>query len=415
MADQYVKLLEAVEREERITTNGSEIVITWYVEPYTAAPVVSCALLGRVTGNTVNDTRVLPASDHDMPFFYCVEARRKSIDRRVVAFSPSIVNLAGGAFGDEMETIRLALAQPIIMDGPQAMGAASKKDIKASASYAQPDSPRGQAGAFIEAIYRPLPTVFRFSSDPTEDERIRSFDYIDPQYHPCSRTVSTGGGLRVIPQFKAAGTGIGIDAGGDGLLTDSWIEFSIRRLMCPTVPWHAIQQLQNSVNKDSQWAVTAFDVDGLPNNTFFPGVLRFNAPDIVKRTVPTCMSKDGSYILTKDGIPTTRSMTWYDISYNFSWRTTLAHRYDLAGRLSNGRVFIGWNDTWYGGGLSQIGVGAVNLSAGWYETGYFQVSSANLLVQAGAFLPRYEDTAWADVSFIGMNHPFEALFNLTTP
>lgn len=362
---QYLQLLEAVDRRSRLTSTGMEIVTTFYVEPATAAPIVVCALLGQVTGTSLaNYGRNLPAQDYQYPFCYCVEAHETPFDKRSVASSPARLPLKFGNFNvTTLSAVQAALANPISFDGPVIKG---KPATAGTTGIEQAGLAQNMCGAYIEAVYRPLSSIYSGNTPAN------AFDYIDPQFYPCSRTVpiKTLAIRGVIPlsDYYVADS---------GLLTDTWSEFTIRRVMCPSVPWSTIQQLTNRINGQKAWSPANMSIVGLPNNTFPLGTLRFDSAEPIKRIIPTCLAADGTTILTTmptgspGAIPTTRQMQWYDIIYKFSWRTTFAV-WGNKSLQSQGPMPLPWFVEWYDGSTW------ANIIPGWYEATFPFILSSQI-------------------------------------
>ena len=149
-----ITLLEWHNRRERVTTTGMEIRAEVHVEPYAARSIVISALLGGVTGNTKDDTRVLPVPDHDYPFCYCVEAAGRRWSPRRWRQGRAL-NFTRGA-SDWNET-RLLLTRA--MDGAGCCVDANVSPGDRRQRYSFP--------AIIEAVFRPLSTA------PTTGCRVR--------------------------------------------------------------------------------------------------------------------------------------------------------------------------------------------------------------------------------------------------
>ena len=168
----YVVLLEARNRQARITTQGSEIVITWYCEPATAAPIVISQLIGSVTGNNANgvttDHRYLPASDYQYPFCYCVSAREQPLDARSLTSGPNMSNRAPAL--SDIDMTGDAINAPIVFDGPLSLDSDGNYIPLPEAS-----EKRGRCGAWIEAIYRPLYSVYNFPTNGDPSNRLHQF------------------------------------------------------------------------------------------------------------------------------------------------------------------------------------------------------------------------------------------------
>lgn len=202
---------------------------------------------------------------------------------------------------------------------------------------------------------------------------------------PCSRTLDVSSSLYVL--YAQAGGSYGQACQGGPQLTETWEEFTIRRVMCPSVPWLTIRCLQNRIN-ENPWKPAKFTIDGLPNNTFPAGTLRFDTADVIPRVVANCLDANGNQLVSPDGLPITRPSRCYDIVLKFSYRTTTAYWIDKTGKLrgqtdGSGKIIgpqpITWNCEWFPG----IGYSGVLSSpiltlgnnhwwpAGWYESGFW--------------------------------------------
>ncbi len=424
-----VNLVEAVDRRVRTTTSGMEITTVFYVEPASAAPIVVCALLGRVDTTTNPPSRVLPAADFEYPFCYCVEARPAPVDRRSAASSPTML---GGNFSTQTTfgNVIAGLGKQIIFDGPYSLDGNGK--------YTATNQPE-MCGVHIEAVYRPLPTIYSEDAarfDPsTWQTPANAFDYIDPQFYPASRTFPANGypGQQNGFCMKDALLGTPVAAPNPGntslLITETWQEITIRRVMCPSVPWDTIRQLTNRINGQKAWTPANMTIPGLPNNTFPVGTLRFDSAEPIKRTLPTCFNSSQQLITNAlagggDKSPSTTFMTWWDIVYKFSWRTTydLWHPYTRTGdQVPNGPEYIPWNCDWYIGALAGSGNDSVlDILPGWFEMVFEQPTNIVISFNTRRKYLDAEDTTLPinkapDNTFTvdpgsRVNHPFDTLF-----
>jgi hypothetical protein len=410
----YINLLEVKDRRCRITTTGTEIVTTFYCEPASAAPLVISALLGRVTGNSqATYARELPAADHDFPYCYCVEAHPVTMDPRQATGTASILPKVTGLDYDD---IRAALAKPINLNGPQSLSADGKSND------ATPT--RGYCGIFIEAIYRPLLSRYKTGS-PWDATPEKAFDYVDPQFSPCSKAIPISASCYVLYDTNKWGS-YGTSIGSSPQLVETWQNFTIRRVMCPTVPWNTIRQLANRINGLADWTPMNFDIPGLPNNTFPKGTLRFDFAEPISRIVPTCLGSTSADVFSDiKGNPITKPMMWWDIVLTFSWRTTFAPWTDSTG-APNTAGQISWNCDWFDGQRMITAPILGNAPAGWYESGFWSLreemilgvkrarnhSIAKYLNAEDPLLPIFADNGhWYD----NATHPFDTLFMLGAP
>ncbi len=406
---QFLKLLEAYDRRVRMGTNGAEIETTWYCEPAAAAPLVIAQLLGGVTGNTANDRRILPAHDHAFPYCYCTDAHEAPMDPRAVANSPACT--PAPLTGNDANDINAALAKPIIFDGPLSL----KSDGSGYQQFNAPGSTdnRGRCGAYIQAFYRPIYSVYNNTT-----AAIDLFDCVDPQFTPSSRVFPGNGipGKQNSFCTKDDITQLLDEAPGGApsgiLITETWQEFTIRRVMCPSVPWVTIRSLEGRINDGWGWQPQYFTVDGLENNTFPQGTLRFDYAETTPRLVPAAAPNP------VDGVPVTAPRRCYDILYHFSWRTTFSQWCDIYFRVQP-PAYISWNCDWYQGcdvTLLQGIFGALfnePCLPGWYEMNFEQPTNQFISLNTRK---KYLN-AW-DLSTplntgrnpAGVNTPFDSLF-----
>ena len=400
-------LLEAADRRARITTTGMEITTTFYVEPATAAPEVVSRLLGSVTGNDTNGERTLPAHDHEYPFCYCVEAHESPVDRRAVASSPAMLWRTFGGGASNLGDIDTALAKPIIFNGPQSLNSNGTHETGAV--------PPNLCGAFIEAVYRPLSTIYKPATGADASKAPEQFDYLDPQFYPCSRSFPTG--KRLLADYT--GAILEQPIGESGLRTETWQEFTIRRVMCPCVPWDTIRQLTNRINGDKDWTPANMTIARLPNNTFTKGTLRFDSAEPVKRVVPSCLDSTSALIFS-DSLVSTQALQWYDILYKFSWRTTFAIWYDTRGIVQPIGEVPWWCEWWDGGKTATHAAPSSNMMPGWYEAVYPDDNSEQDIDNYHAN-HKYLHAEYTELPInknglvAGATHPFDQLFLLKAP
>ena len=185
-------------------------------------------------------------------------------------------------------------------------------------------------GAYVEAVYRPLVSVCNGLTNSPWAPPPDSFDYLDPQMYPASRTLPVDSSLYVLANYVVADTGsYGTKTGGSPQLVETWKEFTIRRVMCPTVPWATINYYTNRINGLKAWSPASMTIPGLqffdPNNgttviknTFPQGTVRFDSAEPIMRTVPSCFDANGNLITDANGLAVTRPIQWWDIVYKFS-------------------------------------------------------------------------------------------------
>jgi len=443
----YLGLFEATDRRVRVTNSGMEIVITYYVEPATAAPIIVTALLGSTDTSVTPPTRLLPDVDFEYPFCFCVEAHIAPQDKRTVTSSPSLFPIKAGTpptWGDLKAKLKV---NPIIFSGPLQI----ERDPKET-GFAK----KGQCGVFIEAVYRPLPTCYTETAHAEAwawEHPEFAFDYVDPQFYPASRQFAANGYPGKANSFCFLSVeGFPTPAPNAGnnalLVTETWQEFTIRRVMCPTVPWTTIRTLQNRINGLLDWTPANMTIPGLVDNKFPIGTMRFDSAEIIRRTMPTCFDINGK-VATEAltgranlgntdpstlNIPVTQQTTWWDITYKFSWRTTwdmyLPYDCGFLNRLwpiFQGPGWLTWNYDWYiGAEPGQAKEGEADISVthlpGWYEMIFEKPSNPIIsFATRKKYLDAEEDVLtirplWnKDLDSNKPHHPFDLLFLNSSP
>ena len=203
--------------------------------------------------------------------------------------------------------------------------------------------------------------------------------------------MSTGIGLKyLLPGFERYP-----DVGSEGFITQPMQQFTIRRLMCPTVPSETIATLKGKVNSGF------FSLGG---HNFPPETLRFDDCEVVKRAIPY---SDG----TNAGLT-----TWYDLLYVFTWNT-IWDEYLIggapAGDAGYSKGWVTWNRILGLPKAAILGVPVVKPGAGMFgdsvSLSYYPVGWKSSIF--GAYRPLYLlDTQTAGVKS-GTDHGFYDLFN----
>lgn len=305
-------LFQNVDRKVQFRGNSVQIERTFYVEPYSAYTNVMLALLG--TADAISDTttaREKPHADPDFPFCYADEiVSVDPLDRVAIVgaadsgFVPeeynNIVLQAGGEMlpGDiHNAVLKLQEGMNVVERFP---GAYLGNDIDLEVI----DS-LNQCGAFITCIYRPLmayPPDQNYSTvgaDPSLDD----FDWVDPQITPDVRQVQIGAKLQ--PWTKSGGINWVFPApegASNASITETFYNFSVRRLMVNHPPWQTISYLAGKINYSPFVVVNANDeVWTIPKDC-----ARFDGADFEQKIAP-----DGAL--------------YWDLTYNFTFRMT----YDL--------------------------------------------------------------------------------------
>jgi len=317
------------------------------------------------------------------------------------------INVIGST--NEWEAIRTMLFQPIVLNGPESL---VNKFTANSTNPTQGPRP----GVYIRAVFRQLVTNYKYdnatdTSYDSLDQESFPFDYIDLKLIPQSRIIPASNGLYAVPN---TGPGFGIAAQGAAELVDSWLQITIRRVMCPNIPLQTLAALKNKIN-GAPYQPACFGVPGLNLNvpqttanpefgdelvitglkpyqqTFPIQTLRFDDALWEKKVIQSCIDQDKStptniVILTdENGLPTTQPMTWWNGTLLFSWRTVLDNWYSVSYVPGNTTPihlasygWVGWNCDWLPGGIGvtlQVAGGFNPLHrypSGWYELASWQ-------------------------------------------
>jgi hypothetical protein len=462
----YLHILEIRDRMARITSTGSEVIVKWYCEPASAAPIVIAQMLGGISGmpSSTSATRVVPAYDYAFPYCYCVSAQEVPLDSRSITSSPPATAIVDPDITNTTNSIGQALQSPAIFDGPLSC------NLSTNEKYQQPDTQGGTVGCYIEATYRPLYSAYAYnfpgsSKDPTAPasiDRQVSFDYIDPQFHPGSKTFDVSTSLNpLLYAFKTQQLQQG------GLLTETWHEFTIRRVLCPSVPFYTIQLLANRINGTNAWAPTHMKLPRLPvanlsyqynpanpylsSSNIYPvpppyaptgssqtpcfpvGTLRFDYADVIPRTMPNWNLLTGTQAYANYGnpvaIPVTSPIQWYDIIYHFTWRSMTGYWTDFQGFNSNFSMIPWYCEWWQVNGavpeIDSVPVANSTRYPGWYEVAYpsqiITGSKSDFTALGSPYNHKYRHAEAGDVSaflnptFYGVSHQFDILFLQDAP
>ena len=295
-----INRLECRERTIRASHDGTEIVRTFYCDPYEAHTVVLSALLGAVEPDPNDATKFIrrkPAEDSWFSNFYCTDAWVEQVSPEAMAASPSLGLFPPGDY--TVDNFRAFISNAgagqvppwSYRENPGGITIRVKGDNDAKAT--------SDAGCFIRAVFKPLihetPTTWS-SGDTGTATAPDPFDFVDPLLIPITKTITTGIGLKyLLKNFE-----IYPCVGSEGFVTQPMQQFTIRRLMCGKVPSITIATLKGKVNSG------VFKIGGYE----FPAeTLRFDDCEVVKRAVPY---SDG----TSD-----RLTVWYDLLYVFTWNT----------------------------------------------------------------------------------------------
>lgn len=313
-----INRLECRERTIRASHDGTEIVRTFYVDPYEAHTVVLSALLGAVEPDPNDATKFIrrkPAEDSWYENFYCTDAWVEQVSPEAMAASPSLGMYPPGNYSvDDFRGFISNLYDDSFGEKP---GGITIKTRGVDNAQSTSDS-----GCFIRAVFKPLicelPTMWT-SGDTGTNVAPDAFDFVDPLLIPITKTVSTGIGLK----YLLGNTAWYPSVGSEGFITQPMQQFTIRRLMCPSVPVTTIATLKGKINGGQ------FDIG---QYKFPPETLRFDDCDVVKRAVPY---SDGN----ANGLN-----VWYDLLYVFTWNT-IWDEYLIGRGIRDGYThgYVTWN------------------------------------------------------------------------
>lgn len=346
-----IKTLECVERTVRASHDGTEIVRLFYVDPYEAYPIVMAALLGGIDRTnpgtpldvngkpSVNAQGVIASADPDdpntisvrrkpsqdsyVPECYCTDCWVDQVAREAMS-SATTFRDSNKDYNHDYTAIELR----DYTQGFKGMDAGSYGHIEKEVprgvcelTYGEEGSdPRWQgvksnAGCYIRAVYKPL--ICQNPGDTwtpgeTGITKLDMFDFVDPQLHPTPKVVPCGAGLK----YVIGGAELYMSVGSEGVMTQPLQQFTIRRIMCPSVPTKTINRLAGKVNSG---------IYKFGKFMFYDQTLRFDACEVYKRAVP---DENGNLTI------------WYDILYVFTWNP-IYDKYWTGTKFDYG--YVGWN------------------------------------------------------------------------
>jgi hypothetical protein len=359
---------------------------------------------------------------------------------------------------DEWTAIRSMVSQPVVLNGPQSLVAdAGREFFKNNTDPNQGPRP----GIYIRAVFRPLITNYKVGNStddlyPFSDQVTFPFDYIDLRLNPMSRIIPASNALYGVAN---TGFGFGIAAQGAAEQIDSWLQITIRRVMCPNIPIQTIAVLRNRINGPRGYTTdtipipigytpACFTVPGLnlpipqlvvnPANivewnisgllptvqTFPSQTLRFDDAVWEKKVIQSCIDQNAStvdhIVILKDpnGVPLTRPMTWWNGELTFSWRTVLDNWYpttyrpndshfapnaasnppDYVGRRKANYGWVTWNCDWLPAGMG-IDISKIQLPTTIWQA----ITQSGLLVQLYKAIQRYSSGWYELASWQGMS------------
>jgi hypothetical protein len=242
-------VLSPLNRVVHTSNSGIHIIREFYCEPYWAASQVIRELQGYVDADGV---RHPPAADPWIDNCYCTEC--------VVNFyDPDVITSA----------------DPIILNRAVTDGHGADDTLKSALENIPENPMTGTCGAKITAHYRPLITAYGFDSDKLNGK----WDLMEPTYTPGVRQVPWPDGLYIAVGSLAGATLTNNVPDNIGTpLAVPVIDFSLRRILVSEIPWKAIHQCANGVNKED-WPGPADAMHGIVP-TFPARTLKFLNPDI---------------------------------------------------------------------------------------------------------------------------------------
>ena len=332
--------------------SSGEIRRTFYCQPFTANKSLLVALRGgfneEVDGTL---TRIKPHNDPIYPRYYCVGHIVEPIAPQAVSGSPysGFTPSTGNTVQEDITGLRKALdTLPANFDNDSNLDTLTLPEIVAgNANYpAGFTNSKGDCGAWITAIYKPLIFPYNLSSS------IDPFDAVDPQIHPYTKVETLGRSLEFIindlnlpaPSDKVAPFGGVADS---AVVAETCLNYTIRRLMVPFYPMNTVAILNNRINSA---------LYSVGNQIFPPGTMKIQCPDAEEK-------------ITIDGRP------YWDLTLNFQVR--LNHNAYWDNPTSTTKT--GWLDWNYFLGVPSVAgiqwLGSIfsgkKTSLGYYPVGWF--------------------------------------------
>ena len=250
-------------------SGGGSIIRTFYIEPYSAYPLVLTALRGTVAvdptippvGGISGYQRIKPHVDPYQSQFYCTDAKVVPMDRGAIrgcrgsGFNPS--NNIDGPITDYNGQL---FACRTAMNNIDDFDFANDPDILTATKIANNQqnypvnkfSSDGEAGAFVTATYSPL--IFLQGLANTLDP----FDYVIREDAWTNETIITQTGRRLfVLRESAIPTKVAISGGLEDTFGKPEViwKFRIWRLMVPFLPKFTIDLFTNKINGGTYQAV----------------------------------------------------------------------------------------------------------------------------------------------------------------
>jgi hypothetical protein len=313
-------------RKETLTADGTEVIRTFYLEPYHAHPIIVAALRGGVT----TQGRRKPARDTYYPYCYCTSVD-VSIDNDLMFADSPTTGYSQGNEDDPLSKAQVALRT---------------KELNFAAGLPQSYEYHTPKGAWITARYVPLikiddyiyhaGTKYNVVDNADGPNEIDAFDVLDPLLTPIQKFVSVPRGL----VFDVAPL---LSFDQETQISQSYGVFTLRRYMVPTIPSITIGLMQGKVNQDEM----VFGTYRFPAET-----MRFRGCDPRKIIVPDV---DGN------------QNVFYDLLYTWDVNMTYGSRYIGTWKESKWeKAFIGWNCAL---GNYTIGEAIEYMGLGYYRVG----------------------------------------------
>lgn len=305
--------------------DGSEIIETWYIEPYSAVTAFVAACLGevrtpRMNGAVMVPDRTDPARHFLYGWCYATEANVVPYDPRSFSYMGTAnLNREEGANKDgNITRIKTALQTPI-------------DPVKDIHYEIMPDANnKYSAGAFVAVNYKPV-----FDQPGKSTEVIETWDFINLTFKPAIRTNTINAGLKLYcppgawvnplaglaaPLFPGGPQLVGEaikflgsllpDAGIAPVLKEEYQQVAIERRMLH--PRFKIKELSKYINHTNAKDISI----GIDSPiTFKKGTLRFNSFDSNWVRVPKVNAAGDP-----DGF-----CEWLDIKLQLDWRTVYSN------------------------------------------------------------------------------------------
>lgn len=374
----WPKLIELFERKEYISSTGSVVESTFYVEPASAAHAVTFMLTGyclpKLSAENNDDARAIgfkrrnfPAGDLFRANFFCTEAEIIPLDQEQISYFHTLhyQDAQGPSRGAIFSTLESSV---VVSPSTEAAPASGKfeQDVRYKISV----DPDRVAGCFIKATYKPLVFLGLVTAD--------SWDYVNPQWIPKARVNEIPSGLRLKvniggPLGRWAGAVYWPSASVSPVLNEQYTRFTIQRLFVPD--FHAGERRWNSLINGVNSATFSFG-----GASYAPETVRYMGYDVEMHTGNVLLDEDEGLRQGGD-LSFSELAVWYSITHHFDIRVlTHVDVYDDTGnkvpsdQRKDGRAQVTWNHVlaWpgtYSAITSTLAAGDA-IRVGWYKCGY---------------------------------------------